>query len=67
MSYGKVFKLTDRQKRKLKNEVCSEGVKEVAEKIFNKNNKIFISVLGNIDGKFVPNLNYFKNKLLIKE
>lgn len=67
LSYGKVFKLTDRQKRKLKNEVCSEGVKEVAEKIFNKNNKIFISVLGNIDGKFVPNLNYFKNKLLIKE
>ena len=41
----------------------SEGVKEVAEKIFNKNNKIFISVLGNIDGKFVPNLNYFKKML----
>lgn len=67
LSYGKVFNLTDRQKKKLINNVCSDGVRKISEKIFNKNNKIYISVLGNIDTKYVPSLKYFKEKFLIKE
>lgn len=64
LSFGKIFKLTDRQKKKFKNEVCSDGVSKIAKEIFNKDNKIFISVLGNVNKKDVPSLHYFKEKLL---
>lgn len=66
-SFGKIFNLTDKQKRKLKNEVCIEGVKTVAREIFNKNTKMYVTVLGNVTKKYVPTLDYFEKNFLIWE
>ena len=39
----------------------------VAKFIFNKNNEIFVTVLGNAEESDVPELKYFKDKFLIAE
>ena len=67
MCYGKLFKLTNKQKKALRNGVTSEGVNNVAKFIFNKNNEIFVTVLGNAEESDVPELKYFKDKFLIAE
>lgn len=67
LSFGKLFKLTDRQKKKLKNAVSSDGVKEVAKKIFRKDNKMFVTVLGNVTKKYIPKLECFEKNFLIEE
>lgn len=67
LSYGKLFKLKRRQRKKLIAGVNASEVKRIANIIFNKNNKMFVSVLGNADKNNVPNLNYFKEKFLIAE
>ena len=67
MCYGKLFKLTNKQKKVLRNGVTPEGVNKVAKFIFNKNNEIFVSVLGNAEDGDVPKLDYFKKKFLIAE
>ena len=64
LSFGKVFRLSDRQKAKLINEVSSDGVKKVAGEIFKKDGKMFVTVLGNISKKFVPTFDYFENSFL---
>lgn len=67
LSFGRLFKLTDKQKRKLSREVSSDGVKQIAKTIFNKNNKMFVTVLGNITKSYVPKLEEFENKFLLGE
>ena len=67
MCYGKLFKLTNKQKKALRNGVTPEGVNNVAKFIFNKNNEIFVTVLGNAEESDVPELKYFKDKFLIAE
>ena len=67
MCYGKLFKLTKKQKKALRNGVTPEGVRKVANFIFNKKNEIFVTVLGNAKDKDVPNVEYFKEKFLIAE
>ncbi len=67
LSFGKLFRLTDKQKRKLKEEVSSEGVKKVANEIFKKNNDIYITVLGNATKKYIPNIEWFEKKFLVGE
>ena len=66
-SFGEIFNLTNRQKNKLKNEVCSNEVANVAREIFNKQTSIFVTVLGNVTKKYVPTLDYFKKNFLIWE
>ena len=67
LSFGKIFNLTDKQKEKLKNEVSIDGVKQVAREIFNKNTKMFVTVLGNVSRKNLPTLEYFEKNFLITE
>ena len=67
MCYGKLFKLTNKQRKNLRNGVTPEGIKKVANFIFNKNNELFVTVLGNAEEKDVPNLDYFKKNFLISE
>ena len=67
LSFGKLFKLSKRQKKKLRNGVCPEGVLDVAATIFNKNTKMYVTVLGNVTQKYVPSLEYFKENFLISE
>ena len=67
LSFGKLFKITDKQKRKLSREVSSDGVKQIAKTIFNKNNKMFVTVLGNITKSYVPKLEELKNKFFLGE
>lgn len=67
MCYGKLFKLTSKQRKTLRNGVTPDGVKKVSKFIFNKNNEIFVTVLGNAEEKDVPNLDYFRKKFLIAE
>ena len=67
MCYGKMFKLTKKQKKNLRLGVNPEGVKKVAKFIFNKGNEIFVTVLGNATKKDVPNIEYFKKNFLISE
>ena len=66
-SFGKIFNLTERQKKKLKNEVNIDGVIKVAREIFNKKTKMYVTVLGNVTKKFVPPLDYFEKNFLIWE
>lgn len=67
LSYGKLFKITNRQKKKLRKGVNSEAVRKVANKIFNKNTKMYISVLGDTEKKYIPTLECLKEKFLISE
>ena len=67
MCYGKLFKLTNKQRKNLRNGVTPEGIKKVANFIFNKNNEVFVTVLGNAEEKDVPNIEYFKKKFLVSE
>ena len=67
MRLGKLFRLTKRQRKQLRNDVCSEKVNQVAKMIFNKNTEMFVTVLGNIDKKDIPEMSYFKKSFLIVE
>lgn len=67
LSFGKLFKIKNRQKKKLRKGVTPENVKKVANKVFNKNTKMFVTVLGNVTPKYVPTLDYFKENFLISE
>lgn len=65
--YGKIFYLPKKQKKLLRENVSAEGVKKVAKFIFNKNNEIYVTVLGNATKSNVPNIEYFKDNFLIEE
>lgn len=67
LSFGKLFKVTNRQKKMLRNGVSPDAVYNTANIIFNKNTEIYVSVLGNITKSYVPNIEYFKEKFLISE
>ncbi len=67
LSFDKLFKLTNKQKKVLRNGVKPQEVQKVAKIIFNKNTKLFVTVLGNITKKYVPDMEYFKDKFLISE
>ena len=67
LSFNKVFNITKKQKAKLRKGVTPENVKKVANVIFNKNNKIYVTVLGNVESKYVPSIDYFKEKFLLSE
>ncbi len=67
LSYGKIFKVSKWQRKQLIKNVNADEIKHISNEIFNKNNKIFVTVLGNASKKYVPDLNYFKEKFLIGE
>ena len=67
MCFGKLFNLTKKQKKELRQGVNAEGIKKVANFIFNKNNEIFVTVLGNATKKNVPDIDYFKKNFLVSE
>ncbi len=67
LSFGKLFKVKNRQKKMLRKGVNPKAVQKVANTIFNKHTKIYVSVLGNVTKKYVPSLDYFKEKFLIPE
>ena len=67
LSFGKLFKIKNRQKKALRKGVCPKAVNKVANTIFNKNTKMYVTVLGNVTNKYIPSLDYFKEKFLISE
>lgn len=67
LSYGKIFKVSKHQRKQLIKNVSAVEIKRIANEIFNKNNKIFVTVLGNATKRYVPKLEYFKEKFLIGE
>lgn len=67
LSFGKLFKIKNRQKKSLRKGVNPKSVQKVANIIFNKNTKMYVTVLGNVTNKYIPNLEYFKEKFLISE
>lgn len=67
LSFEKLFKLTNRQKKILRKGVKPEEVKKVANIIFNKNTNLYVTVLGNVTKKYIPDIDYFKEKFLISE
>lgn len=67
MNYGKLFQLSKKQKKALRKGVTPDGVLEVAKEIFNKNNEMFVTVLGNAEKKDVPTQKYFVENFLIAE
>lgn len=67
LSFGKLFKLKKKQKKMLRKGVTPEAVQKVANVIFNKHTKMFVTVLGNITKKYVPTMDYFKENFLISE
>lgn len=67
LSFEKLFKLSKRQKKYLRNGVTPKAVKSVANVIFNKNTKMYVTILGNITKKYIPSIEYFKENFLISE
>lgn len=67
LNYGKLFQLSNKQKKALRKGVSAEGVQKVAKEIFSKNNDMFVTVLGNASNKDVPKLKYFVDNFLIAE
>ena len=67
LSFGKLFKIKNRQKKALRKGVTPKAVQKVANIVFNKNTKMYVTVLGNVTNKYIPNLEYFKEKFLISE
>ena len=67
MNYGKLFQLSKKQKKALRKGVTPDGVLEVAKEIFNKNNEMFVTVLGNAEKKDMPTQKYFVENFLIAE
>ncbi len=65
LCFGKLFKLTERQKKNIRKDITPENVNKVAREIFNKQNDIFVTVLGNVTKKYVPSMEYFKTKFLV--
>ena len=51
----------------LRKGVTPEAVNKVANIIFNKNTKMFVTVLGNVTKSYVPSMEYFKENFLISE
>ncbi len=67
LNYGKLFYVSKKQKKALRQGVCADGVIAVAREIFAKNNEMFVTVLGSAEEKDVPSLEYFKDNFLIAE
>lgn len=67
LSFGKIFYLSEYEKKVLRKGINPEGVKKVANEIFNKKGNIYVTVLGDVTNKYVPSLEYFKKKFLIQE
>lgn len=67
LSYGKLFKLKKRQKKQLRKGVTPENVLKAAKEIFNKNNQMYVTVLGNVAEKNIPTMEYFKENFLVAE
>ena len=67
IDFGKIIDFTKNQKKKMIQSVSESGVKNIAKQIFNKNNKIFVTVMGDVKSNKIPNLEFFKEKLLIAE
>ncbi len=67
LSFGKIFYLSKKDKKNLRNTVNAFGIKKVAGKIFNKNGEMYVTVLGDVAKGSIPSLAYFKDKFLIEE
>lgn len=65
--FGKLFKLTKKERKELKNGVNSTEVMKIAKEIFSKGNEMFVTVLGNATKSNVPTFESFKNKFLVSE
>lgn len=63
--YGKIINQTKTQKKKMLNNVNNGEIVKILKEIFNRNNKIFVSIMGNIEKCDLLGLNYFKDKFLI--
>lgn len=63
--FGKIFSVTEKQKKILYKDVTAENTKKVAREIFNSKNNIFITVLGDVSKKNIPSMDYFKSKFLV--
>ena len=67
LSFGKIFNLTNKQKKILRNGVCPDEVQRIARKIFNKKTNLYVTILGDITEKYIPSIDYFKENFLISE
>ena len=54
-----------KMKKKIRDSVSSDGMQSVAKEIFNKNNNIYVAVMGNISEEYVQPFDYFKENFLI--
>lgn len=62
---GKIEHITKKMKKKIRDSVSSDGMQSVAKEIFNKNNNIYVAVMGNISEEYVQPFDYFKENFLI--
>lgn len=67
LCYGKLFDLKKRQRKKLIAGVNAAEVNRIVREIFKKDNKMYVTVLGNAKKSHVPSLKEFKEKFLIVE
>lgn len=65
LSFGKIFHLSKREKKILRNGVNSNEVKKVAREIFCENGKMYVTIVGIVEKNQVPTLGEFKKKFLI--
>lgn len=65
--FGKLFKLSKKEKMELKDGVNQEEVLKIAKEIFNKKNEMFVTVLGNATKSNIYAFEDLKNKFLISE
>lgn len=65
--FGKLFKLSKKEKMELKDGVNQEKVLKIAKEIFNKKNEMFVTVLGNATKSNIYAFVDLKNKFLISE
>lgn len=65
--YGKIINFSKKQKRQMVANVSNRGIINAMKHIFDKNNKIFITVMGDVKEKDIPSLEQFKDKLLVAE
>ena len=63
--FGKIIEIDKKLREKIKNTLTSDGVQKVAREIFNKDKKMYVTVLGNTTEEFVPDFEYFKREFLV--
>lgn len=65
LSFGEIVSLDKKKRKQLREGVSKDKVTECAREIFNKDNDMFVSVLGKVEKADVPTLSKFKEKFLV--